>query len=84
MTPEEIVATLNRRNRTILYTRQDYQSMTPEQILALMDSAALHGFQYGSNVALSMVQGALFVQLARTTGHDKNQQSEHTRPTSPK
>jgi hypothetical protein len=65
MTPEEIVAEINHKNRAILYTRQDYQSLTPEQVLALMDAAAMRGFQFGSNVALSMVQGALFVQLAR-------------------
>jgi hypothetical protein len=65
MTPEEIVAEINRKNRAILFARQDYQSLAPEQVLALMDAAAMRGFQFGSNVALSMVQGALFVQLAR-------------------
>jgi hypothetical protein len=68
MTPEEIVTEINRKNRAVLYTREDYQSLTPEQILTLMDAAAMRGFQFGSNVALSMVQGALFVQLARAVG----------------
>jgi hypothetical protein len=64
MTPEEIVAEINRKNRAILFTRTDYRSLTPEDVLALMDSAAMRGFQFGSNVAMSMVQGALYVQLA--------------------
>ncbi len=68
MTPEEIVTEINHKNRAVLYTRQDYQALNPQQILALMDAAAMRGFQYGSNVALSMVQGALLVQLARAVG----------------
>ncbi len=72
MTPEEIVTELNRKNRAILFTRQDYQALSTEQVLALMDAAAMRGFQYGSNVALSMVQGALFVQLARAVGTNNN------------
>lgn len=70
MTPEEIVTEINRTNRAVLYTRKDYQSLTPEQVLALMDAAAMRGFQFGSNVALSMVQGALSVQLARVLSAD--------------
>ena len=68
MTPEEIVTEISHKNRAALYTRQDYLSLTPEQILSLMDAAAMRGFQFGSNVALSMVQGTLLVQLARTVG----------------
>jgi hypothetical protein len=68
MTPEEIVTEINHNNRTALYTRQDYLALTPEQVLSLMDAAAMRGFQFGSNVALSMVQGTLLVQLARVVG----------------
>lgn len=68
MTPEEIVTEINQKNRAALYTQRDYLSLTPEQVLALMDAAAMRGFQFGSNVALSMVQGALLVQLARVVG----------------
>jgi hypothetical protein len=32
-----------------------------------MDAAAMKGFRLGSNVALSMVKGALFVQLTRAS-----------------
>lgn len=66
MTPEEIVADLNSKNRDTLYARNDYQNLTHEQVLALMDAAAMQGFKLGSNVALSMVKGALLVQLTRT------------------
>ena len=65
MTPEEIVADLNCKTRDTLYARNDYQNLTHEQVLALMDAAAMQGFKLGSNVALSMVKGALLVQLAR-------------------
>ncbi len=81
MTPEEIVAEINRKNRVILYAREDYESLSHEQVLALMNSAGMQGFQFGSNVALSMVQGALSIQLVRVTAPDENQQSEHRRHT---
>ncbi len=66
MTPDEIVTDLNSRNRDVLYARDDYLHLTHDQVLALMDSAAMQGFKLGSNVALSMVKGALLVQLTRT------------------
>jgi hypothetical protein len=68
MTPDEIVSEINRKNRDALYVRDDYLSLTHEQVLDLMDAAAMRGFQFGSNVALSMVQGALLIQLARMVG----------------
>lgn len=68
MTPEEIVVDLNAKNRELLYAREDYQNLTHAQVLALMDAAAMKGFRLGSNVALSMVKGALLVQLTRTSG----------------
>jgi len=71
MTPEEIVTDLNTRNREALYGHTDYHNLTHEQVLALMDAAAMQGFRLGSNVALSMVKGALLVQLTRATGAHK-------------
>jgi hypothetical protein len=65
MTPEEIVADLNASNCLQLYTRADCNKLSAEQVLALMDSAAMRGFRLGSNVALSMVKGSLLVQLNR-------------------
>lgn len=68
MTPEEIVVDLNTKNRELLYARDDYKDLKHEQVLALMDAAAMKGFRLGSNVALSMVKGALLVQLTRAAG----------------
>jgi hypothetical protein len=68
MTPEEIVTDLNTKNRDTLYGRSDFQNLSHEQVLALMDAAAMEGFKLGSNVALSMVKGALLVQLTRSVG----------------
>ena len=68
MTPEEIVNDINARNREALYGRDDYHNLTHEDVLALMDAAAMQGFRMGSNLALSMVKGSLLVQLTRTAG----------------
>ncbi|RZI43150.1 hypothetical protein EGT07_09905 [Herbaspirillum sp. HC18] len=68
MTPEEIVTDLNMRNRETLYARPDYHNLTHEEVLALMDAAAMQGFRFGSNMALSMVKGALLVQITRASG----------------
>ncbi|MGB6055677.1 MAG: hypothetical protein WBG17_10605 [Burkholderiaceae bacterium] len=68
MTPEEIVAEISRTNRTILYVQKDSEPLTREQVLSLMDAAAMRGFRFGSNVALSMLQGELVVRLTRLTG----------------
>lgn len=66
MTPEEIVADLNARNRAALHACEACGGLNAEQILALMDEAAMHGFKLGSNVALSMIKGSLLIQLNRT------------------
>lgn len=68
MTLEEIVTDINNRNRETLYARDDYCHLTHDQVLALMDEAAMQGFRMGSNVALSMVKGSLLVQLTRAAG----------------
>lgn len=65
MTSDEIVSEISRKNRDALPGLDDYAFLTREQVLDMMDAAAMRGFQFGSNVALSMVQGALLVQLAR-------------------
>ncbi|HEV2612709.1 MAG TPA: hypothetical protein VGU61_20775 [Noviherbaspirillum sp.] len=72
MTPEEIVSDLNSKNRELLYVRKDFQHLTHEQVLALMDAAAMQGFRLGSNVALSMVKGTLLVQLTKSAGARTN------------
>ncbi|KRB84654.1 MULTISPECIES: hypothetical protein [Oxalobacteraceae] len=65
MTPEEIITELNSHNREVLYGMDDFHHLTHEQVLQLMDAAAMRGFRLGSNVAVSMVQGTLLVQLSR-------------------
>ncbi|WP_420476281.1 hypothetical protein [Noviherbaspirillum sp. ST9] len=65
MTPDEIVNDINTMNREALYGRVDYHNLTHEEVLELMDAAAMQGFRMGSNLALSMVKGALLVQLTR-------------------
>lgn len=65
MTSEEIVSEISRKNRAAFPGCEECESMTREQVLELMDAAAMRGFQFGSNVALSMVQGALLVQMVR-------------------
>jgi len=67
MTPEEIVNDINTMNREALYGRTDYHNLTHEQVLELMDAAAMQGLRMGSNLALSMVKGTLLVQLTRTS-----------------
>lgn len=68
MTPEEIVADINGKNCDILYAYKDCSNLSREQVLSLMNAAAMQGFRMGSNVALSMVKGSLVVQLSRGTG----------------
>ena len=65
MTPEEIVADLNTQNRNLLTTYAHGDELSTDHVLALMDAAAMRGFRLGSNVALSMVKGTLYVQLSR-------------------
>ncbi|HEY8606667.1 MAG TPA: hypothetical protein VIM12_06100 [Noviherbaspirillum sp.] len=72
MTPDEIVAELNASNREMLLARKDMDRLTSDQVLALMDRAAMQGFRLGSNVALSMVKGSLLVQLARSAGTSRS------------
>lgn len=72
MTPEEIVGDLNARNRSTLYAHEDVAQLSPQQVLALMDEAAMQGFKLGSNVALSMVKGSLLVQLNRSAAATRN------------
>ena len=68
MTPEEIVSHLHRINREVVQARPTDKEIASDQLLALMDAAAMRGFQFGSNVAMSMVQGTLLVHLLRVDG----------------
>jgi hypothetical protein len=76
MTPEEIVAEIHRDNRAALFARPDHQSLDAERVLALMNAAAMRGFQLGTNVAMSMIQGTLLVQIVRTLDTDDRHHPE--------
>lgn len=67
MRPEEIVEHIDRQNRSILSACDDCSGLTRQQVLDLMNAAALRGFQYGGEMALSTVQGMLTVQQASLT-----------------
>ena len=67
MTPDEIVAEINQQNADKLYSMEIEWPITSEKVLALMNCAGIDGFRYGANTALSMVQGALCVNLAKLT-----------------
>lgn len=62
MTPEEIVAALESSNRALLDARK--LPVSPA-ILDLMNHAGMKGFTLGSQVATSMMQGAIAVKLAQ-------------------
>lgn len=68
MAPEEIVAEINGKNRSMLYARSDFENLTHEQVLRLMDAAAMQGFQFGSDVAMSAVKGLLLIKRTRVAG----------------
>lgn len=78
MTPEEIVAEISRTNRTVLCLQKDLQALTQDDVLSLMDAAALRGFRFGSNVALSMLQGELVVRLSQYKGWNATTDSSVT------
>jgi hypothetical protein len=65
MTSEEIASEITKMNRSVLNAWDDQEYLTQEELLKLLDSAAINGFQFGSKVALSMVQASLLIQLAR-------------------
>jgi hypothetical protein len=61
MTPAEIVAQCDAENRQAIRAAGGVDS---EVIMALLNAASMRGFKLGSNMAMSMVQGALAVKLA--------------------
>ena len=65
MTLEEILTELNAKNSETLNRRDAADQLNHDQVLELMNGAAMQGFRMGSNIAMSMVKGALLVQLTR-------------------
>lgn len=62
MTPEEIIASLSEKNLELLESRG---LPVNEGILQLLNQASMRAFKLGSDTAMSMVRGALAVELAK-------------------
>lgn len=63
MTLDEVLTDLIAINSDALYAQDDCEHLNSEQVLALMNSAAMQGFRMGNNAAMSLVKGALLVRL---------------------
>jgi hypothetical protein len=67
MAPQEIIDRIDEQNRRLLYSRPDLDRLTHEQVLQLMNTAAMGGFRFGSDSALSLVQSKLLVKYLSET-----------------
>jgi hypothetical protein len=67
MGPQEIIDRIDEQNRQLLYSRNDFNQLSHEQILHLMNTAAMRGFRFGSDSALSLVQSKLVVKYFTET-----------------
>lgn len=67
MGPQEIIDRIDEQNRSLLYSRTDFGQLTHEQVLQLMNTAAMRGFRFGSDSALSLVQSKLLVKYLSET-----------------
>lgn len=63
MTLDEILTDLIAINSDALYAHEDVEHLNSEQVLALMNAAAMQGFRMGNNAAMSLVKGALLLRL---------------------
>jgi hypothetical protein len=71
MEPEEIVTIIAEQNRDILADRNLPKEWTVDDILGLMNIAAMRGFRFGSESALSMVKSKLVVKyLSEATANE--------------
>ena len=67
MEPQEIIDRIDEQNRRLLYARSDFHQLTHEQVLHLMNTAAMRAFRFGSDSALSLVQSKLVVKYLSET-----------------
>lgn len=71
MAPQDIIDHIDRLNRNTLYARPDHAHLDHEQVLYLMNAAALQGFRFGSDAAMSLVKSKLVIKyLSETPPHD--------------
>ena len=61
MTPEEVFTEVDTKNREALSKLAG--KFSGEEMLALMNASAMYGFRLGSNLALSMLKGALLTKM---------------------
>ena len=67
MAPQEIIDRIDEQNRRLLYSHMNFDRLTHEQVLQLMNTAAMRGFRFGSDSALSLVQSKLLVKYISET-----------------
>ncbi|HYC42205.1 MAG TPA: hypothetical protein VEB70_04375 [Noviherbaspirillum sp.] len=67
MAPQEIIDRIDEQNRRLLYSHMNFDRLTHEQVLQLMNTAAMRGFRFGSDSALSLVQSKLLVKYLSET-----------------
>ena len=72
MVPEEIIEYLNAKNRSILSENCRDEFLTHEQVLTLMNAAAMRGFRFGGESALSMVKSMLVMRQFRNGAANRN------------
>lgn len=63
MAPEDIVNEIDTQNRDMLYGREDLANLTREQVVILMNEAAIRGFRLGGNYAFSRLKTILVTKL---------------------
>jgi len=68
MAPEEIIEHIDALSRNLLYSHKDFEHLTHEQVLGLMNTAAIRGFRFGSESALAVVKSELLVKYLSNTG----------------
>lgn len=62
MAPEEIIDHIDAQNRALLAAHPDFHALSPEKVLQLMNTAAMRGFRFGSESALSLVKSKLVMK----------------------
>lgn len=70
MTAEELIRELDAQSRAAIRAAGGVES---DVIMRLLREVGLRGFSLGSNVACSMLEGALHVQLAAMPGKRERQ-----------
>lgn len=62
MAPEEIIDHIDAQNRALLAAHPGFHELSTERVLQLMNTAAMRGFRFGSESALSLVKSKLVMK----------------------